>query len=42
MKFMRNAESTKKDRLKQEAKMLIEQIQEDQELQDKDSDSDGQ
>ena len=30
MKFMKNAESTKKDRLKQEAKMLIEQIQEDE------------
>lgn len=42
MKFMKNAESTKKDRLKNDAKMLIEQIQEDEELQNQDSDSNNQ
>ena len=32
MKFMKNAEASKKDRLKEQAKMLVEQIKEDQRL----------
>jgi hypothetical protein len=38
MKFMKTAEQNKKERLKNEAKMLVEQIEEDQDVGSDDND----